>query len=291
MATLPQIKRRTRSIQSTSKITRAMELVAASKMRRTQAAALSARPYAEMMRHVLADLAETVPMMDRDLLPPLLQQREPVQNIELIVVTPDRGLCGGLPANLNRRAAHFLLEKGGSARIAAVGRKGRDFLRRTGQTIVAEFIGISDNPSFEEVRPIAQVAIQDFVSGEADEVYLVYTRFVNAVVQTPEVFKVLPVEPPVDAETWRIDYIYEPDRETVLTELLPRYVERQVYEAILEAIASEQSARMVAMRNATEAANDMIRELTLLYNKARQEAITKELLDISGGVEALMGAR
>jgi len=287
MATLRQIRRRIRSIQNTAKITKAMELVAASKMRRAQTRALAARPYAEKMRWVLADLAETVPTQDPESVHPLLRRRDQVQAIELIHITPDRGLSGGLPANLNRRAASFILESSAPARMVPLGRKGRDFLRRSGQKIVAEFIGLGDNPSYEDVRPVAQVAIQDFISGEADEVYLIYAQFQSTMVQRPEVFKLLPVEPPAEATTWGVDYIYEPDRETVLAELLPRYVERQVYEAVLEAIASEQSARMVAMRNATENANDMIRELTLVYNKARQDTITRELLDITGGVEAL----
>ena len=291
MATLRQIRRRIRSIQSTAKITRAMELVAASKMRRAQSRALAGRPYAEKMRWVLADLAEMVPLQDPETLHPLLRRREEVKAIEVIHITPDRGLCGGLPAHLNRRVATFVLESPAPVRVVAVGRKGRDFLHRTGQSVVAEFIGLGDNPGYEDIRPIAQVAMQDFILGAVDEVHLMYAHFESTMVQRPTVFKLLPVEPPAEAATWGVDYIYEPDRAAVLAELLPRYVERQVYEAILEAIASEQSARVVAMRNATENANDMIRELTLVYNKARQESITKELLEITGGVEALQAAR
>ena len=285
--TLRQIRRRIRSIQSTAKITRAMELVAASKMRRTQARALAARPYAEKMRWVLADLAETLPFVDVETLPPLLRRHDDVKTVEMVYITPDRGLCGGLPAILNRRMASFILELGKPVRIVAVGRKGRDFMRRTGQDVVAEFINIGDNPGYEELRPIAQVVMEDFVNGLADEVYIHYGHFMSTVVQRPEIYKLLPVEPPVEAATWGVDYIYEPSREEVLAELLPRYVERQVYGAALEAIASEQSARMVAMRNASDNANEIMHELTLVYNKARQEAITGELLDITGGVEAL----
>jgi len=290
VATLRQIRRRIRSIQSTAKITRAMELVAASKMRRAQGRALSARPYAEKMRWVLANLAETVPLLDPLMVHPLLRRHEEVRAVELVLFTPDRGLCGGLPAMLNRAAAQFILEQqagGRSVQVVAAGRKGRDFLRRTGQNIVAEFIAIGDYPGYEDIRHIAQVAMQGFIAGAADEVYLIYAHFVSTMSQRAEVFKLLPVEPPAEAAIWGIDYIYEPTREAVLAELLPRYVERQVYEAMLEAIASEQSARMVAMRNATDNANEMIRDLTLVYNKARQEAITSELLDITGGVEAL----
>ena len=287
MATLRQIKRRIRSIQSTAKITRAMELVAASKMRRTQLRALAGRPYAEKMRWVLAALAETLPHADPETLHPLLRRREEVRAVDIVFITPDRGLCGGLPAILNRRAASFILELGKPVRAVAVGRKGRDFLQRTGQEIAAEFINIGDKPGYDDLRPVAQVVMEDFIEGRADEVYIIYGQFVSTVVQRPEVYKLLPVEPPTDAATLAVDYIYEPNRQEVLAELLPRHVERQVFEAVLEAIASEQSARMVAMRSATDNANEMMRDLTLVYNKARQESITSELLDITGGVEAL----
>jgi len=284
------IRRRIRTIQSTAKITRAMELVAASKMRRAQLNALAARPYAERLRWVLADLAETLAQIDPAERHPLLQVRPEVKAVDLIVVTPNRGLSGGLPANLNRRAAQFVMDQHGKpVRVIAVGRKGRDFLRRTGQEIIAEFLELGDYPHYTEVTPIGQIAIEDFISGAADEVYLLYAEFVNTVTQRPTVVKLLPIEAPGQAETQAIDYIYEPSRAAVLSELLPRYIERQIYGAILEAGASEQSARMVAMRNATDNANELMRDLTLVYNKARQESITSELLDIVGGVEALSG--
>lgn len=289
MATLREIRRRIRSIQSTAKITRAMELVAASKMRRAQLSALAARPYAEKMRQLLGNLAETINQAEPEELPALLRPHGAVNTVELIVITPDRGLSGGLPTNLNRTTTQFILEAHAAIRVIAAGRKGRDFLRRAGQNVVAEFIGLGDAPSFDDIRPIAQIAIEDFSEGHVDEVYLVYADFVSTVVQIPRVLKLLPLEAPEES-SFSIDYIYEPDRIEVLAELLPRYVERQVYEAVLEGIASEQSARMVAMRNATDAANDMMKELTLVYNKARQEAITRELLDIAGGVEALSAA-
>jgi F-type H+-transporting ATPase subunit gamma len=284
------IRRRIRTIQSTAKITRAMELVAASKMRRAQLNALAARPYAERLHWVLADLAETLGMIEPEERHPLLQVRPEVRNVALILVTPNRGLSGGLPANLNRRAAQFVLDQGGKpVKVIAVGRKGRDFMRRTGQQIVAEFLELGDYPTYMQVQPIGQVAIDDFISGAADEVYILYAEFVNTVTQRPTVVKLLPIEAPAHAETEAVDYIYEPNRAAVLAELLPRYIERQIYGAILEAGASEQSARMVAMRNATDNANELMRDLTLVYNKARQESITSELLDIVGGVEALTG--
>ncbi len=266
-----------------------MELVAASKMRRAQLNALAARPYAERLRWVLADLAETLNQIEPENRHPLLQRRDPVKAVELILVTPNRGLSGGLPANLLRRTAQFIAEQGKSVRVIAVGRKGRDFIRRTGQELIAEFLDLGDYPLYTAVRPVAQIAMDDFISGAADEVFVLYPEFVNMVTQRPTVLKLLPIEPPVDTDTKAVDYIYEPSREAVLAELLPRYIERQIYGAILEAGASEQSARMVAMRNATENANELLHDLTLVYNKARQESITSELLDIVGGVEAMTG--
>lgn len=283
------IRRRIRSIQNTAKITRAMELVAASKMRRAQLNALAARPYAERMQWVLADLAETLHQYEPQDMHPLLRERAEVRNVEVIFVTPTRGLCGGLPGNLNRRAAQFAADTGKTQRVIAVGRKGRDFMRRSGQNVVAEFLDLGDYPTYEQVQPIARIAIDDFLNGDADEVYIVFARFVNIVSQTPIVQRILPIVPETEAETEGIDYIYEPGREAVLAELLPRVVGREIYAAILEATASEQSARMVAMRSATDNANELMRDLTLVYNKARQESITSELLDIVGGVEALAG--
>jgi F-type H+-transporting ATPase subunit gamma len=269
-----------------------MELVAASKMRRAQLNALAARPYAERLRWVLADLAETLGLIDAADRNPLFQEREEVRNVELIFVTPNRGLSGSLVSNLSRRAGQFVLDQAKPVRVIAIGRKGRDFMRRASQQVVAEFLDLGDYPAYVDVRPVAQIAIDDFLSGAADEVYLIFAEFVNTVTQRPTLFKLLPIEAPTQAEkasTASADYIYEPTREAVLAELLPRYIERQVYGAILEAAASEQSARMVAMRNATDNANELMRDLTLVYNKARQEAITSELLDIVGGVEAMSG--
>ncbi|MEX1254964.1 MAG: ATP synthase F1 subunit gamma [Dehalococcoidia bacterium] len=286
MATIRQIRRRIKSVQSTAKITKAMELVAASKMRRAQQRALAGRPYAERMNWVLADLAETLPLLDPDTMHPLLRRRE-VQTAGVVFITPGRGLCGGLPANMNRRASAIAVEAGVPVKFVAVGRKGRDFLHRTNVPIVAEFTELGDYPEYQEVLPIARVVIDDYLAGTFDKVFLVYPYFVNTMTQQPEARQLLPIEPPQEAATHGVDYLYEPDRETVLAEILPRYIEMQIYEAILEGVASEQSARMVAMRNATDAADEMIEELTLTYNKARQEQITKELLDIVGGVEGL----
>ncbi len=287
MATIRQIRRRIRSVASTAKITNAMQLVAASKMRRAQERALSARPYAEKLREVLVGIASAVGG-ESESLHPLLQSREP-HRVGVIHVTPDRGLCGGLNANLNRAAASFLLEQSPlEVSTVTVGKKGRDFLRRVGATIDAEFTGLGDYPSLMEIVPIVRLATDGFLDGRYDRVYLLYADFVNTVTQRPTAVQLLPLAAPATAHTRRtVAYIYEPSPADVLSQMLPRYVELLVYQAILESAASEQSARMVAMKNATDNANDLVKSLTLVYNKVRQEQITKELLDIVGGVEGL----
>jgi F-type H+-transporting ATPase subunit gamma len=276
------IRRRIRSIQSTAKITKAMEMIAASKMRRAQAAALSARPYAQKMREVLADLSA----QPHDRLHPLLERRA-VSRIGIIHITPDRGLCGGLNTNINRHTGSFLLEQSMPVTLITVGRKGRDFLARYRRDIRAEFSKIGDRPSLADTLPISRIAIEDYTNGLVDQVYLAYAQFVSTMVQRPVLQELLPIEPAKIARIENVEYIYEPSAAFVLAQLLPRYVEMQVYHAILESIASEQSARMVAMRAATDNANDMIQDLTLTLNKVRQEMITKELLDIVGGAAAL----
>ena len=271
-------------MQSTSKITRAMEMIATSKMRRAQEAGLAGRPYDEKIAQVIADLAA---IQTGEALHPLLQRR-PVNKIAIVHITPDRGLCGGLNANINRMTAAFILEQSVPVSIVAVGRKGIDFMRRHAREIRAEFMRLGDRPELFDILPIARVVIDDYTSGEVDMVYLVYARFVSTMTQTPVMEQILPIEPAVLPALENVDYIYEPSSMAVLGELLPRFVEMEVYHAVLESIASEQSARMVAMRNATDNANELIEDLTLMYNKARQEAITKELLDIAGGAEAVV---
>jgi len=287
MPTIREIRRRIRSVSNTAKITRAMEMVAASKMRRAQINALAGRPYADKMRQMLADLAESIESLKLEAPHPLLERR-PVQRVAFVLVSTDRGLCGGLNANLNRYAASFALEKKDvEVKAIAVGRKGRDFLLRVGVPVIAEFTNIGDYPSFDDIRPIARLLMDEYTSGGVDGVYLIFPLFVNTMVQRPEVRQVLPIEVPRGASSGSLQYIYEPSPTEVFEELLPRYVQRQVYEVILEKSASEQSARMVAMRSATDAANEMVQDLTLTYNKVRQDSITKELLDIAGGAEAL----
>ena len=284
MANIRLIRRRVRGVQNIAKITRAMEMIATSKMRRAQERGLAGRPYSEKIRQVIADLA-ALPQNER-VLHPLLQRR-PVARIAILHITPDRGLCGGLNTSINRRTAAFILEQGVPATLIGVGRKGCDFMRRYGRDIRAEFTGLGDRPTWLDTLPISRIIIDDYSTGAIDAVYLAYPQFVSTMVQRPVVVPILPVEPAVIPGAQNVDYIYEPGPEAVLDGLLPRFVEMQVYHAILESIASEQSARMVAMRNATDNAKELIDELTLMYNKARQEAITKELLDIAGGVAAL----
>ena len=285
MATVRQIRRRVRSVTSIAKVTKAMELVAGSKMRRSQTRALAARPYAEKMKEVLGDLAKQ--RAEDEQSHPFLTAR-PAQNSLILFLGPNRGLAGGLPSNLSRRAASFALEQETPVSFVTTGKKARDFVVRAGQPLVAEFT-MPDYPDLADTLPVTRIVVDEYESGRADRVFLLYPRFINTAVQTPAVRQLLPIEAEdiQDVTEHDIDYIYEPSAEGVLSELLPRYVEMTVYQAILETEASELSARMVAMRNATEAANEMIQTLTLVYNKVRQEQITKELLDIVGGVEAM----
>ena len=284
MATIREIRRRIRSFQSTAKITRAMEMVAASKMKRAQERDIAGRPYADLMRHVLADLAAQRGAGEES--HPLLTKRE-TNRIALVHITPDRGLCGGLNASVNRMALNFIVEQKVPVTVVAVGRKGRDFVVRYGREIVAEFTRLGDQPSLADLVPIARVVIDDYCGCVVDEVHLCYAQFVTTMTQRPVVRRLLPIEPAIEEAGSTVEYIYEPSAAAVLEELLPRFVEMQIYHAVLESVASEQSARMVAMRSATDNANELIQDLTLAYNKVRQEMITKELLDITGGAAAL----
>jgi F-type H+-transporting ATPase subunit gamma len=285
LASIRQIRRRVRSVTSIAKVTKAMELVAGSKMRRSQSRALAARPYAEKMMEILGDLAKQ--RGDDEDTHPFLTVR-PNNNSLILFLGANRGLAGGLPSNMNRKAAAFALEQDVPPSFVTVGRKGRDFITRTGQKLVAEFT-MSEYPNLVDTLPVTKIIIDEYESGRVDRVFLLYPRFVNTAVQQPTVRQILPIEPQdiADRTVEDVDYIYEPSAEGVLAELLPRYIEMTIYQAVLETEASELSARMVAMRNATDAAQEMIDTLTLVYNKARQEQVTKELLDIVGGVEAM----
>lgn len=282
MASAREIRRRIRSVKNTGKITKAMEMVSAAKMRRAQRNTLATQPYADRMRDVLGEVSVR---SGQRLSHPLLTHRDTINRVALVMITPDRGLCGGLVSNINRLASRFILERrqaGQTVEVLTVGRKARSFAVRTGVPLVAEVTGLGDAPGLIDILPIATNVINGFIEGRFDEVQVVYTAFENTLVQRARMRRLLPLEPIEDSGS-RLDYTYEPDQEDVLNSLLPRYVEVQLYSMILEAIASEHSARMIAMRNASDNAKDLVRDLTLSSNKARQASITKELAEIAAG--------
>ena len=292
MPTIRQLKRRITSVQNTAKITNALQLVAASKMRRAQDRATQGRPYAEKIQGVLASLASTGEAGEDDGKHPFRVQR-PVKNIGILHITPDRGLCGALNSNLNREAASFVAETNEPVSMVAVGKKGRDFFLRSELNLAAEFTELGDYPALTQTQTVAKVIMEDYLNGRVDKVFISFGEFINTVNQQPVIKQLLPVIPPEQADGEADDaltqeYIFEPNPLLVYERLLPRYVIMQVHSAILESAASEQSARMVAMKNATDNASDIESELTLTYNKVRQEQITSDLLAIVGGAEALL---
>jgi F-type H+-transporting ATPase subunit gamma len=304
MPSTREIRRRIGSAKNVSQITRAMEMVAASRMRRAQQAVVAGRPYANKIAEVIQILAARVAGTQDESVHALLQQR-PIKNVTVILVTADRGLAGALNTNAIRRALRFINDEAGvPANVVAVGKKGRDFMLRFGRPVTAEFTGLSDRPALKDIYPIARVATEEFLSGRADAVYLVYTDFINTLTQRPTDYRLLPVDesqiagdvalpgdnnPEQPLTNPNTDYNFEPSTGAVLEALVPRYIEVRIYQALLEHIASEQSARMVAMRNATENAKEMISELTLAYNKLRQANITREIIEVSSGAAALTG--
>jgi len=283
MASTQVLRRRIHSIEGVAKICKAMEIISIAKMRRTQEQAVAGRPYAEKISQVIADVAAQPRVGEMH---PLLQKRE-VKRIAIVHMTTDHGLCGGLNADLNRFVNSFILKQNIPVILVTVGRKGRAFMLRLRQNIRAEFTGISDRPSLMETLPISRVVIGDYTNGVVDLVYLAYPRFVTTFVQQPTMEVLLPIESVALPRGQTAEYIYEPEPRIILNELLPRYVKIKVYHAILELIVSEQSARMVAMHNASNNAKELIEDLTLTLNKVRQETITKEICDVSGGAEAL----
>lgn len=285
MPSLRQIRRRIRSVKGTAQITKAMELVAASKMRRAQQAVIAARPYADKIMEVTAHLAAQTGQKGEGELHPLLERRENPKRVGVILITSDRGLAGGLNANILRQAGSHMLAQEVPVSSIAVGRKGRDFLIRYGRELRAEFLGLGERPRYLDIVPVARVVTDDYLAGYVDRVELVYTRFLTTLNQRPVVQTLLPIVPHEEVGRNQVSYIYEPNAEAVLADLLPRYVEVEIYRALLEAVASEQSARMVAMRNATDNANEIVRDLNLMYNQARQASITSELIDIVGGAQ------
>ena len=290
MPSLKDIRDRIRSVSNTAKITSAMQLIAASRMQRAQQMVRNGRPYADRMQEVLSHL--TMRLADDDeTLDPLLQRR-PNNRELLILLTPDRGLAGALVGNILRAAAAEFTSSEVPIDTVGIGRKGERFVARTGQSLIATF-SVGDRPTLADTLDISGFVIDKYRDGDVDTVKMIYAQFVNTAVQKPVNLQLLPIETAASDSDYEpmmyLDYIYEPSPAEVLAEIAPRYVETQVYHAILEAQASEHSARMIAMQNATDNANELIDELTLDLNKARQESITGELLDIVGGVAGVQG--
>ena len=284
MPSVRDIRRRIRSVENTAKITKAMSMIAASKMRRSQEMALRGRPYSERMRNLLSDLAAQP--NDDEVPHPLLRKRNS-NRVSIVLITPDRGLTGGLHSKINRVAGQFIVDQPANTRVIALGRKGRDFMVRMGQDVQAVFTDVGDRPALVDITPVAKIVIDDYTYMRSDAAYIIYSRFISTTVQTAIIEPLLPIVPVEIQGNQASGYIYEPNASEVLSELLPRFIEMQIYHALLESIASEQSARMVAMKSATDNANDMISDLTLEMNKARQENITTELLDIVSGAAAV----
>ena len=288
MATLRDIQRRIRSVQSTQKITRAMKLVAAAKLRRAQERIISARPYATKMAELLGNLVSG--QGSEDAAHPLLEQREGPRR-QIVIITADKGLAGAFNSNIIRRSLEFVRSSNTTEiTLVVVGRKARDFYRRRPFTIKRDMIGFWDKLAYSHAQELADYFMAQYLDGEVDEVHLIYNEFRSVAVQRPVRVQLLPIPKTAAAGTEgdaSVDYIYEPSPEAILGDLLPRHVRMQVYRALMESLAGEYGARMTAMEAATKAAKDMINILSIQYNKARQEKITKELLDIVGGAEAL----
>jgi F-type H+-transporting ATPase subunit gamma len=289
MPSAREIRRRIRSVRNTSQITKAMEMVSAAKLRRAQAQVEASRPYSEQLQALIATLGTAASSADD--VHPLLQRR-PVRNSALILVTPDRGLTGALVGNVLRAGAAYMTERETRPSVITIGRKGRDWMVRRSANLLAEFTGMSDRPTLSDIAPAARIVTDAFIAGQVDEVQLVYARYVSTTVQRPVRLQLLPIEPPAQTEGSQqyANFLFEPSPEEVLAAILPRYVGVQIYQALLESLASEHSSRMIAMHNATENAKDIVKSLTLSYNKARQAGITNEILEIAGGAEALRQA-
>ena len=285
------IVRRIDSIKNTQKITKAMQVVAATRLRRAQAAVQAARPYAEKMVEVLQTTTERASEYRH----PFLIRREGKRAV-MVLVTTDKGLCGAINVNNIRAATRFMTENyPDDQRYVTVGRKGRDFLLRYRRSVVAEVSGVADRPTMAQILPAITVALDEYSKGNTDAVILCYSKWISTMRQEATVQTLVPAEIPKRESRQqqsgpRADYIYEPDPESVLDGLLPRYVETQIFQAVLENKASEYSAKMIAMQNATNAAGDLINALTLYANKVRQAGITTELMEIVSGAEAMRAA-
>jgi F-type H+-transporting ATPase subunit gamma len=294
MPALREVRLRIRSIKNIAQVTRALQAVSRSNVRRAMQAVLRTRPYATKAWQVLTHIAS---QPGRKSLHPLLTTRSEVQNTLVVMISGDRGLAGAYNSNILRFTLQRFENETMPVRYITVGRKGRDLLLRRRKNIMAEFSHLPAAPSFADVSAIGRMAVDEFLQGNADEVYLVYTDFISMVNQKPDIKKLLPLE--IDSGEGRVvdfganhhgpvaTYIYEPGEAEILDEIVPRFTALQVYQAILESLASEHAARMIAMKNATDNATDLAGALQLQYNKARQQAITNEMLDIAGGAEAL----
>jgi F-type H+-transporting ATPase subunit gamma len=282
MASQRDIRRRIQSSKNIKQITRAMQFVAASKLKRAQEATLASRPYAEKLDEVLADLAIVLGGEDH----PLLVRREGGKRL-IVLITTDRGLAGGLNTNTIRFAAQQITGNEGDLTVVTVGRKGRDAMRRARVPLEAHFEGFGDRPAFADVLPLARLITDDYLNGTYNRVDIVYSLFVSTLTQKPAMIELLPVEPSEDTEVIPGNQIiFEPSPAAVLEQLLPRYVATRLFQAVLESKASEESSRMVAMKNATENADELIEDLTLSYNKVRQSNITREMIEIASGAKA-----
>ena len=282
-----EIRTKIKSVENTRKITKAMEMVAASKMRKAQDRMLKARPYGEKIRRVAAHLSHALSEYKH----PFLEKRDQIKKVGIILVTSDKGLCGGLNTNVLRQLVNKMRELDGKnikVQVTAIGSKGFAFLQRNGAEVSSHAIGLGDNPHIDSLIGPVKVQIDAYNAGEIDELHIAYTRFVNTMRQEPVVEQLLPLAgDTVGSESSRWDYVYEPDAKSVIDDLLVRYLEALVYQSVAENIASEQSARMVAMKAASDNAKNVIEELKLVYNKTRQAAITKELSEIVSGAAAV----
>ncbi len=287
MAGAKEIRTQIKSIQNTQKITKAMEMVAASKMRKAQDRMFASRPYAEKIRNVIGHLANAHPEYQH----PFLIEREEVKRVGFILISTDRGLCGGLNVNLFRVAVKAMKEwsdKGVEIDVCVIGNKGLGFIKRLGANIVSEVTHLGDQPNLTDLIGTVKVMLDAYYEGRIDRLMLLQNSFVNTMTQKPEVRQLLPIEAADDEELkhhW--DYLYEPDAKEVLDGLLMRFIESQVYQGVVENIACEMAARMVAMKSASDNAGELIKDLQLVYNKARQAAITQELSEIVGGAAAV----
>ena len=283
MASQRDIRRRIGAVKNIRQITRAMQFVAASKLKRAQDATLAARPYSEQLDEVLADVAAVLGGDEH----PLLATADPAGKRLIVLITTDRPLAGPLTSNAVRFTLREIVDHGGNVTMVTVGRKGRDAIRRAGIPIEAHFAGFGDRPTFADIVPLARLVTDDYLSGTYARIDVVYPHFVSTLTQQPTLGQILPIV--ASADTKGIpgnQFIFEPNPGAVLEQLLPRYVATRLFQAVLEAKASEESSRMVAMKNATENAEELIEDLTLSYNKVRQANITREMIEIASGAQA-----